>query len=263
LQTRPLPVQYHTIKQQERRSLAHLKLSSYYSSTGKKNMENFEINQLTVGLLGTNCWIYPLEDEPHQLCILIDPGSQAYDIIACLNRLNLIPRYIVLTHGHFDHIAALSDIASHYGSGTEICIHSADKAYLGEGAFDMHRRSVTLAGGGLDLLDEIKWPLPEADRLLADGDTIGPLKTLHLPGHSPGSAGFYDEKRKVLFSGDTLFYENRGRTDLLGGSDHQLKTSLERLFTLDEDTAVFPGHGTVTNIGQEKANYQKGMFFLR
>jgi glyoxylase-like metal-dependent hydrolase (beta-lactamase superfamily II) len=94
--------------------------------------------------------------------------------------------------------------------------------------------------------------MPDASVLLDEGDTLGPFRVLHLPGHSPGSIGLLWEEEKVLISGDTLFRAGMGRTDLPGGDGKLLDASLERLFKLDGDTRVYPGHGETTTIGRER-----------
>ena len=104
--------------------------------------------------------------------------------------------------------------------------------------------------------------MPQATRLLVEGDCIGPLRVLHLPGHSPGSAGFHDEAAGLLFSGDTLFMDGFGRTDLPGGNAQALTGSLKRLCIGDdrgaikEHTLVYSGHGAATTIGVEKSKYR-------
>jgi len=87
--------------------------------------------------------------------------------------------------------------------------------------------------------------------MLKNRDSIGPFSVIHLPGHTPGSIAFYDEEGGILFSGDTLFYANCGRTDLPGGSQALLSKSLAKLFKMDRNIKVFPGHGPETTIGQE------------
>jgi glyoxylase-like metal-dependent hydrolase (beta-lactamase superfamily II) len=100
--------------------------------------------------------------------------------------------------------------------------------------------------------------MPPPRTLLAEGDTIGPFTVLHLPGHTPGSIGLWDKKEGVLFSGDTLFCGNYGRSDLPGGSEKQLFSSLERLCTMEPDIQVYPGHGQTTSIGRE-AEFLRGI----
>ncbi|MFP3090677.1 MBL fold metallo-hydrolase [Treponema sp. TIM-1] len=220
------------------------------------------INHILVGAIATNCWILPASasngPEPEktepQAGIVIDPGADAPAIIARLRRLNLWPRYIILTHGHFDHIAALPDVIKAFeGSGSpEIAIHRDDENYLGPGAYETHHRSFAAAGGA-DYVDEFWQDQPAPTRLLADGDTIGPFTVLHLPGHTPGSAGFLLEREKILFSGDTLFKAGVGRTDLPGGDWQVLQKSLDRLLALDRAITVYPGHGPLTSIEEEQA----------
>jgi glyoxylase-like metal-dependent hydrolase (beta-lactamase superfamily II) len=188
---------------------------------------------------------------------VIDPGAQADIIISLTEKLNLFPRYILLTHGHFDHVAALPALTARIAAGSglpaEIAIHRDDASYLGPGAYEVHRETFIAAAGNAAYVEEFRDPLPPAGRLLADGDILGPFRVLHLPGHTPGSAGFYDEKAGVLFTGDTLFTKGVGRTDLPGGDNRALTASLQKLFTLPENTVFFPGHGPFGGIlGEER-----------
>ena len=210
-----------------------------------------KIHHITVGPIATNCWIYPLGENPQpdsvSPCAVIDPGDEAGRIIALLEKLNLFPAYIILTHGHFDHIGAVEELAQAYralrfSSETarhEIAIHAADARELKS----------------------------RPDRELAEGDIIGPghpdgcLTVLHLPGHTPGSIGLWDREAGVLFSGDTLFNGDYGRTDLPGGSEAHMFASLKRLFTLDGSIKVYPGHGPITSIEQEKGNFMNLVHF--
>jgi glyoxylase-like metal-dependent hydrolase (beta-lactamase superfamily II) len=194
---------------------------------------------------------------------VIDPGEEGSRIIAFLNQLRLFPRYIVLTHGHFDHIGAVPSLAAEYGkvassqegapSQDVIAIHAADAEYLGPNSYPVHCHSFEAVAGDHSYIDALWEDMPPPDRLLAEGDTIGPFTVLHLPGHTPGSIGLWDKKAGVLFSGDTLFCAGYGRTDLPGGSSQQLSASLKRLFALDGNIQVYPGHGPATSIGREAA----------
>jgi glyoxylase-like metal-dependent hydrolase (beta-lactamase superfamily II) len=215
-------------------------------------------NHLTVGDIATNCWIYPL---PGGECALIDPGAEPDRIMARLKTIRLKPAYILLTHGHFDHIAALPRLAAAFDP--VIAIHREDAEYLGPGSYPVHCRSFTVAAGNAGYIDAFWEDMPSPTVLLSEGDTIGPFRVLHLPGHTPGSVAFYDEGAKILFSGDTLFRSGYGRTDLPGGDAAQIMASLKRLFAMDKDIRVYPGHDAATTIGWEIRQPDSPYLFLQ
>ena len=226
-----------------------------------------KINCITVGDIGTNCWLYPLEDagensavgtDGKQPCVVIDPGDEAALIMSRLRELNWIPRYFLLTHGHFDHVMALPDLLEALGPGPlpKIGIHRLDAHYLGKEALAVHRNSFAAVGGRPSYMDVIWKPLPDADLLFEEGDKAGQFRVLHVPGHSQGSLCFYDEKAGILFSGDTLFRRGYGRTDLPGGNEGELWQSLKRLMEFNGDTVVCPGHGAATTIKEEAGIYR-------
>ena len=218
------------------------------------------MRNIIVGGISTNCWIYPL-DAPADLqdgstpCAVIDPGEEGDRIIAFLDQLNLFPTYIILTHGHFDHVAAVPALAREYSQRAagrpEIAIHATDAGYLGPDSYSAHCRTFNAAGGNSAYIDALWEDMPRADITLAERDSIGPFTVLHIPGHTPGSIGLWDKKAGVLFSGDTLFKDGYGRTDLPGGNENLLFSSLDRLMALDGGIKVYPGHGPGTSIREE------------
>jgi len=212
-------------------------------------MPKENIIKLTVGPIAANCWIYPFDDGS---AAIIDPGDEADLIISALLKSQLKPKYILLTHGHFDHICAVPYIATTFQGKVKIAIHSQDSEYLGPGSLNVHRESMRAAIGDTSLLDMSWSEMPPADILLEDGGVIGSFTVLHLPGHTPGSAAFWDKEAGVLFSGDTLFAGGYGRTDLPGGDSSALSASLHRLSEMDGNIEVYPGHGHTTTIEREK-----------
>ena len=221
-----------------------------------------KIGSITVGDIETNCWFYPLDETPavngRKPCVVIDPGDEADRIISTLKKLNWVPSFIFLTHGHLDHLAALPDLLASFpknfdGPLPKIGIHGEDAHYLGENSYTAHRKSFTAAGGDPAFVDALWKPMPDGGILFEEGDKEGPFTILHTPGHTRGSVSFYDEKAGVLFSGDTLFRGSWGRTDLPGGDEAGIRESLRRLLSMKGDIAVYPGHGPATTIKDEAA----------
>jgi glyoxylase-like metal-dependent hydrolase (beta-lactamase superfamily II) len=221
--------------------------------------KNIMHEKIVVGALETNCWIVPLCDSPGEdraPAAVIDPGADASEIIASLERRKLYPKYILLTHGHFDHIAALPALYRHYaGEKPLVAIGRDDLPYLGGASLGIHQNSFRAVAGNSYYIDELWEPMPEAGRALDDGDTIAIFTVLHLPGHTKGSVGFFDPVNKRLYSGDTLFRSGVGRTDMPGGDWKAMEQSLARLFRMDGDIAVYPGHGESSAIAREYGAY--------
>lgn len=215
------------------------------------------IENLVVGAIATNCWILPRpgrSPEEADSCVVVDPGGDADAIIARLGRRKLHPSCIVLTHGHFDHLAALPALyaaLSEAGEPPLVAIHSADAAYLGTSSMAEHLRDFRSAGAA-EYVQSLWAPMPGPTRLLSEGDLLEGFRILHTPGHTPGSICLYDEAEGFLISGDTLFAGGVGRTDLPGGDGEAMARSLERLLALPPQVRVYPGHGGETRIGRER-----------
>jgi len=207
-----------------------------------------KIINLTVGPIATNCWIYTYGDKE---AAIIDPGDEVDVIISALKKSSFIPKYILLTHGHFDHIGAVPQLVSAFNAKPQIAIHNLDSMYLGPDAYKAHSISVRAAMGSTAFIDAFWNNMPMPDILLDEGSTIGPFTVLHLPGHTHGSTAFLDKEASNLFTGDTLFKNGYGRTDLPGGDTDQIFKSLQRLYNMDANIKVYPGHGDTTTIKQE------------
>ncbi|MDR1466423.1 MAG: MBL fold metallo-hydrolase [Treponema sp.] len=225
-----------------------------------------------VAIRSANCWIYPAfgrvfsqdRGEARTPCVVIDPGSDAELIIRRLEELNAYPRVILLTHGHFDHVGAAPELVAYYAEQeVEIAVHEGDAAYLGPDSLETHRRCWMQAAGNVAYIDRFWRPMPNPTRFIGEGDSIGSLRTLHLPGHSPGSLAFYDEGARLVFTGDCLFRRSFGRADLPGGDETLLMESLRRLWTLDDAAVVYPGHGETSSIGAERLYGEDAYFFKR
>ncbi len=193
-----------------------------------------QVKLMQVGQLGTNCYI--LEDGGK--IAVIDPGGDADRILSVLGDTGGTVDYILLTHGHYDHTTAVPELHEALPKA-KIYIHRADANGTGNTIFP-------LAGQVRDLLF-----YDEGDALPLGSLTI---QVLHTPGHSKGSVTL--KAGDVLFTGDTLFAGSMGRTDLPGGSEGEIMTSLKRLGRLEGDFHVCPGHmGTSTLDQERRSNY--------
>ncbi|MCI6476048.1 MAG: MBL fold metallo-hydrolase [Mucispirillum sp.] len=198
-----------------------------------------QIERLTLKLLAENCYIYHNDKE----CIVFDPGSDFEHIKSFIEKKNLSVNQILLTHCHFDHVGAVSDLKDYFN--TKVMCHKDDIEML-------NSANKSAANYGL-----MPVKIPEIDGFLNDNDIIcfnnADIKVIHTPGHSAGSVCFYVEEDKFLVSGDTLFLESVGRTDFPSGSQSDLDNSiLNKLYILPDDTMVLPGHGFHTTIKHEK-----------
>lgn len=198
------------------------------------------LRTLQVGPLQTNCYIVGCEQTRQG--VVIDPGGHPERILRAVQEAGLTIRYVLNTHCHFDHMAANADIVA--ATGAPLAIHPAERPILD-------------SRGGAAWFGVPVPASPPPDLELTDGQIleVGTLRlhVLHTPGHSPGSVTFYLPDEGVAFDGDVLFAMGVGRTDLPGGDWDTLMRSIgEVLFSLPDETVLYPGHGPSTTVGQEK-----------
>ncbi|MCL4516408.1 MAG: MBL fold metallo-hydrolase [Firmicutes bacterium] len=199
--------------------------------------------QFILGPMGANCYLIGCEET--RAAAVIDPGGEPSEVLAEIKRLGLTLRCVINTHGHVDHIAGNRAVKE--ATGAEILIHAADAPMLTNSRLNLSSFLEDEAG----LLAG-----PPADRELLDDEVIEvghlSIQVRHTPGHTPG--GICLLAGDALFSGDTLFAESIGRTDFPGGSAETLIRSIQqKLLVLPDETPVYPGHGPMTTIGDEKA----------
>lgn len=200
---------------------------------------NIEI--LPVGSLEANCYILSCENTKEG--VVIDPGDEGERILSLIKDLGLKIKYIINTHGHYDHIASNKDVKDVLKC--ELLVHEDDYEMI----IDPKKNLSYLMGNTEDGV--------AADISLQDGDIIEfgdiKLKVIHTPGHTRGGICLYNEKDKTCITGDTLFYGSIGRTDLYGGDYETLIKSIkEKLLVLPDEVVTYPGHGPQSNIGLEK-----------
>lgn len=199
-----------------------------------------QIKHFESGWLAVNCYL--VIDEDTNKAYIVDPGGESKPLLDYVNENRIEPVYIILTHGHGDHIGGVPDYRNHF-PGIKVVAHESERDMLQDSRLNHSRQT---CGKDIALT---------ADLYVKDGDTlqIGSmnLKFLHTPGHTPGGMCIFTEGS--LFSGDTLFARSVGRTDFPGSSFAALKESIQnKLFKLADDTVVYPGHMGTTSIGYEK-----------
>lgn len=212
-------------------------------------MKDLRIECCVLGMVSTNCYIVyekqregTGENSELKSGVIIDPGDNAPFILNKCRELGVEPKAVLLTHGHFDHILAAEDIRRTFH--VPILASEKEMELLEEPDMNLsstYEEAVSVA----------------ADRWLRDGETLELLgkkwNVIHTPGHTAGCLCFYIKEEEVLFSGDTLFQESVGRTDLPTARPGEIIDSVVRkLFVLPEETRVYPGHGSNSTIGHEK-----------
>ena len=205
-----------------------------------------QIDTLVLGDFQTNCYVLRQSADSKQ-CLLIDPGMGAEPLVQLLEANDYQPEWIILTHGHADHIGGVESIRRLWPD-VQVAIHEGDAEMM----TDPNRNLSVLAGGMVQarpadvLLDS------KTDMFKAAGLRFG---LIHTPGHSPGGICLYSADEHLLFAGDTLFCGSVGRTDFPGGNYAQLIEMIKtKLMILPDKTKVYCGHGLETTIGLERKN---------
>lgn len=191
-----------------------------------------KVSVMQVGPIGTNCYL--LQDEESGLLAVIDPGDDWERILHQIKKLGGEVKYILLTHGHYDHTTAVPDLVKAL-PGVQVYIHQADANGAGSQLFPLASQ-----------VQDLNY-YDEGDTLALGSLTI---EVLHTPGHSKGSVTL--KVGDVLFTGDTLFCGSCGRTDLRGGSYEEIMVSLKRLGELEGDFHVCPGHDRTSTLERER-----------
>jgi len=190
----------------------------------------------------TNCYL--VWDKKTKFVIIIDPGDDGEYIIQRVQDLGIVPVMIVATHGHFDHVCASLEVKLAFN--IPFYLHQSDEFLL--------KRAQESARHWTGI--EVDPPAPvdgflKIDQMINFGNQQ--LKILHTPGHTPGGVCLYSENHKALFTGDTLFANGGvGRTDFSYSSEGDLHQSINKIFQLDVEVEVYPGHGQSTNISNER-----------
>lgn len=194
-----------------------------------------------VGPMQVNCYI--LAGSKNSGAVIIDPGQDEKKIRDALNRHRLWPAMIINTHGHYDHIGCDDKF------GLPVYIHAKDRAMLKNPALNFS----SLFALPICVKAEIR-ELKDNEAVNLEGIR---LEVIHVPGHTAGGIALHMQKPtdKILFTGDSLFCQGIGRTDFPGADEALLKNAIrEKLLVLAEDTAIYPGHGPSSTIGEEKRN---------
>lgn len=197
------------------------------------------LSRFTVGPFAENTYLIGAAPR----VAVVDPGAESERLFEEIDRQGWKPEVILLTHGHLDHIAHAAHVAERYGIGLRI--HPEDLPYLGHPQMPEYAAMIGYR------------PPPEPEALLEDGQILEvaglTLRVLHCPGHTPGHVVLIDQASRQILVGDVIFQRGVGRTDLPGGDTETLRHSIQdRLFQLEGDYTLYPGHGPETTLDEER-----------
>jgi len=212
-------------------------------------MDNLRIKKFTVGFFSVNCYIIYTTNSKN--AIIIDPGADPNLILDFINKKKLKIKYIIITHGHYDHIGANNEIKS--ALNAPVYIHALD-----EGLLDSPMKNLSLLLG--------KLYKTKADKVVEEGNEFKlnneTFKIIHTPGHTPGSISIMSED--IIFCGDLVFRDGIGRTDFFGGSSKDLALSIKnKILTLSDKVKLYPGHGPETTVNDIKENNYMVNYILK
>ncbi|MBN1787069.1 MAG: MBL fold metallo-hydrolase [Sedimentisphaerales bacterium] len=206
-----------------------------------------QIDRLVLGAYETNCYVVR-KDEKTSDCLIIDTGLSNEALIDFLKDKNFVPRVLILTHGHADHIAGVDILREHFDK-IKVCIHRDDSHMLSN------------PDSNLSFLTGMKITAKPAEIIFDEEKEVELInlkfQVIHTPGHTPGGICLYNSEEKILFSGDTLFAGSVGRTDFPGYDmqkcfDQLISSIKEKLLPLPNDITVLSGHGEATTMELEK-----------
>ena len=210
------------------------------------------IHNLTVGMLQEHTYFYIDEQTKHGF--IIDPGAEAPRLLAYIKEQGYVIEKILLTHGHVDHIGAAEAIRE--ALGCDIIIHQEGKKYLEDANWNYSSQ----LGDPFTLSADHY--VEHGDEIVLDANGDFKVRVIYAPGHTADGVAYYSDKDRIAFVGDIIFAGAVGRSDLPGGNSNRLLSAIRaQIFTLPDETILYPGHGNATTVKKEKETNPVFNFF--